>query len=215
LGAASTNQLLLPQDRLRTLTNSRAMVQLVDLGRVRVDERTTLEILPPRNPKSKGTLDLKAGAMYFFTRDRPREFEIQTPQALAASRGTEFLVSLEPDGRELFVVYDGEVELTNYLGQRDRVARRTRHRRSRRSAPQNRRHREQTHRSMVAVLSGGAGRERTFPLASTTRGAHQFTRGLSAGRPAQRAQRISRSVASRRTMMNEFSTRPCCCRSVR
>lgn len=115
-GAVSTNQSLLPQDRLRTLTNSRAMVQLVDLGRVRVDERTTLEILPPRNPKSKGTLDLKAGAMYFFTRDRPREFEIQTPQALAASRGTEFLVSLEPDGRELFVVYDGEVELTNTLG---------------------------------------------------------------------------------------------------
>ncbi|MBC8094466.1 MAG: TonB-dependent receptor [Akkermansiaceae bacterium] len=114
--AAITNQLLKPQDRLRTLAASRAMVQLVDLGRVRVDERTTLEILAPRHSKSKGTLDLKAGAMYFFTRDRPREFEIQTPQALAATRGTEFLVSLEPDGRELFVVYDGEVELTNNLG---------------------------------------------------------------------------------------------------
>jgi Flp pilus assembly protein TadD len=114
--AATVNQSLEPQDRLRTLAVSRAMVQLVELGRVRLDELTTLEILPPRNTKSKGTLDLKAGAMYFFTRDRPREFEIQTPQALAASRGTEFLVALEPDGRELFVVYDGEVELTNTLG---------------------------------------------------------------------------------------------------
>ena len=113
---ATNNQSLEPQDRLRTLALSRAMVQLVELGRVRLDELTTLEILPPRNTKSKGTLDLKAGAMYFFTRDRPREFEIQTPQALAASRGTEFLVALEPDGRELFVVYDGEVELTNTLG---------------------------------------------------------------------------------------------------
>ena len=110
------NQKLEAQDRLRTLAQSRAMVQLVELGRVRVDELTTLEILPPRNTKSKGTLDLKAGAMYFFTRDRPREFEIQTPQALAASRGTEFLVALEPDGREVFAVFDGEVEVTNTLG---------------------------------------------------------------------------------------------------
>ena len=114
--AAVVSQKLEPQDRLRTLTNSRAMVQLVELGRVRLDELTTLEVLPPRNTKSKGTLDLKAGAMYFFTRDRPREFEIQTPQALAASRGTEFLVALEPNGREVFAVFDGEVDLTNNLG---------------------------------------------------------------------------------------------------
>jgi len=114
--AAVINQKLTPQDRVRTLTQSRAMVQLAELGRVRLDELTTLEILPPRNPQSKGTLDLKAGAMYFFTRERPREFEVQTPKALAASRGTEFLVTLDPDGRERFVVYDGEVELTNALG---------------------------------------------------------------------------------------------------
>src|SRR5882672_8935704 len=92
------------------------MTQLAELGRVRLDELTTLEILPPRNAQSKGTLDLKAGAMYYFTRDRPREFEVQTPQALAASRGTEFLVSIEPTGREVFTVFDGEVELTNTLG---------------------------------------------------------------------------------------------------
>src|SRR5262249_30312897 len=40
----------------------------------------------------------------------------QTPQALAASRGTEFLVSLEPSGRDVFTVFDGEVEVTNSLG---------------------------------------------------------------------------------------------------
>ena len=113
---ATPNQKLQTADRLRTLALSRAMVQLMELGRMRLNELTTLEILPPRNTQSKGTLDLKAGAIYFFTRDAPREFEIQTPQALAASRGTEFLVSLEADGRERFVVYDGEVELTNTLG---------------------------------------------------------------------------------------------------
>ena len=113
---AVVSQKLQSQDRLRTLSLSRAMVQLAELGRVRLDELTTLEILPPRSPGSKGTLDLKSGAIYFFTRDRPREFDIQTPQALAASRGTEFLVSLEPNGREVFLVYDGEVELSNPLG---------------------------------------------------------------------------------------------------
>lgn len=113
---AVVSQKLESQDRLRTLALSRAMVQLAELGRVRLDELTTLEILPPRNPSSKGTLDLKSGAIYFFTRDRPREFDIQTPQALAASRGTEFLVTIEPAGREVFMVYDGEVELSNPLG---------------------------------------------------------------------------------------------------
>ncbi len=114
--AAGTNQTLEAQDRLRTLALSRAMVQLAELGRVRLDELTTLEILPPRNSESKGTLDLKAGAMYFFTRGRPREFLIQTPNALAASRGTEFLVASEPAGRTVFTVFDGEVQLSNALG---------------------------------------------------------------------------------------------------
>jgi hypothetical protein len=83
---ALVNQKLQAQDRVRTMALSRAMVQLAELGRVRLDELTTLEILPPLSQGSKGTLDLKSGAIYFFTRDRPREFDIQTPQALAASR---------------------------------------------------------------------------------------------------------------------------------
>jgi Flp pilus assembly protein TadD len=113
---AIPGQKLEAQDRLRTRALSRALVRLVELGRVRLDELTTLEILPPRNPNSKGTLDLKAGAIYFFTRDRPREFEIRTPQALAASRGTEFLVSLQDSGREVFTMFDGEAEVSNPLG---------------------------------------------------------------------------------------------------
>lgn len=113
---AAAGQKLQSEDRVRTLALSRALLQLAELGRVRLDELTTLEILPPRNGKSKGTLDLKTGALYFFTRDKPREFEIQTPQALAASRGTEFAITLDPGGRETFTIYDGEVDITNSLG---------------------------------------------------------------------------------------------------
>lgn len=103
-------------DRLRTKALSRATIQLAELGRLRVNELTTLEILPPRTNASKATLDLKSGAIYFFTRDKPREFLIQTPHVVAASRGTEYLVTVEPDGRSVFDVFDGEVELSNPLG---------------------------------------------------------------------------------------------------
>ena len=59
---ATTGLKLRVEDRLRTLALSRAMVQLADLGRLRVNELTTLEILPPPESSSKATLDLKAGA---------------------------------------------------------------------------------------------------------------------------------------------------------
>src|SRR5258708_2893999 len=113
---AAIGQKLHVHERVRTLELSRAMVRLAELGRVRVNELTTLEILPPREPTSKATLDLKQGAMYFFTRDKPREFLIQTPHAMAASRGTEFLVTLDSAGRTVLTVFDGEVEVSNALG---------------------------------------------------------------------------------------------------
>ena len=113
---AIVGQQLVVADRLRTLQRSRAILKLAELGRFRVNELTTLEVLPPREMAKKVTLDLKAGAMYFFTRDRPREFQIQTPYALAASRGTEFLVSISQTGQVTFAVFDGEVDLTNAFG---------------------------------------------------------------------------------------------------
>src|SRR6516225_2832022 len=44
-----------------------------------------------------------------------REFLIQTPHAIGASRGTEFLVQVEP-GQTLLTVFDGEVSLANPQG---------------------------------------------------------------------------------------------------
>lgn len=107
---------LMIQDRLRTLALSRATLRLAELGRLRVDELTTLEILPPSTATSKATVDLKAGAMYFFTREKPREFLIQTPYAIGASRGTEFLTEVDETGRTVLTVFDGEVDLSNPLG---------------------------------------------------------------------------------------------------
>ena len=88
--AAEPGLFLNVRDRLRTLALSRATLRLAELGRLRVNELTTLEILPPQSTESRATLNLKAGAIYFFTREKPREFLIQTPYAIGASRGTEF-----------------------------------------------------------------------------------------------------------------------------
>jgi Tfp pilus assembly protein PilF len=103
------------QDRLRTLPLSRATLRLAELGRLRMNELTTVEILPPKETTSRAILDLRSGAIYFFTRDKPREFLIQTPHAIGASRGTEFLVQVQP-GQTLLTVFDGEVTLANPQG---------------------------------------------------------------------------------------------------
>jgi Flp pilus assembly protein TadD len=103
------------QDRVRTLSLSRATLRLAELGRLRMNELTAIEILPPKETTSRAVLDLRAGAIYFFTRDKPREFLIQTPHAIGASRGTEFLVQVQ-SGQTLLTVFDGEVTLANPQG---------------------------------------------------------------------------------------------------
>lgn len=103
------------QDRIRTLSLSRATIRLAELGRLRMNELTTIEVLPPKETTSRAILDLRSGAIYFFTRDKPREFLIQTPHAIGASRGTEYLVQVQP-GQTLFTVFDGEVSVANAQG---------------------------------------------------------------------------------------------------
>src|SRR6185503_16950970 len=63
-----------------------------------------------------GLIDLKAGAVYVFTRDKPREYLLQTPDAIGASRGTEFVVQVTPGGGTVVTVFNGEVDLYNAQG---------------------------------------------------------------------------------------------------
>lgn len=102
--------------QLRTGQLSRAAVRLSDLSVFRVDELTTIEILPPQQASDKPGLDIKSGALYFFSRERPQELEIHTPVATGALQGTEFYVSVGPDGRTRLAVLDGQVDLSNSLG---------------------------------------------------------------------------------------------------
>ena len=83
---------------------------------LRLDELTTCEISRPPRESAKPTLDLSAGAIYFFSREKPRELEIRTPAATGALRGTEFVMRVGSGGRTQVRMMDGEVELTNSAG---------------------------------------------------------------------------------------------------
>ncbi len=114
--AAHPGLLLVPGDRLRTLPHSRAAVQLSDRSVLRLDERTTLEILKPRDSE-KRRFGLPSGAIYFFNREKPADVEFDTPLAAGAIRGTEFLLEVAEAGAALHLaLIDGRVELKTGSG---------------------------------------------------------------------------------------------------
>lgn len=113
---ARTNEVLAPGDRLRTGLRSRATLRWSELSVVRVNELTTIEIEPPTRRDQKPKLDLKSGAAYFFSRERPADIEFRTPVASGAIRGTEFHLAVSENGRTELTLLNGEVRLENAQG---------------------------------------------------------------------------------------------------
>ena len=112
-----TNEVLPTGSRLRTGLRSRATLRWSDLSVVRVNELTTIEIEAPGRPGQKPTLDLKSGASYFFSRERPADIEFRTPVASGAIRGTEFHLAVDENGRTELTLLNGEVSLQNAQGE--------------------------------------------------------------------------------------------------
>lgn len=115
--AGHTNQLLHLGERLRTAERSRATVRLSDLSVLRVNELTVMQIREPDDAGNQSLLDLRAGSSYFFSRERPARQQFRTPLASGAIRGTEFNLSVGEDGRTVVTLIDGEVTLSNQVGQ--------------------------------------------------------------------------------------------------
>jgi ferric-dicitrate binding protein FerR (iron transport regulator) len=109
----TVGQKLAWHDRLRTGEDSRAAVRLSDLSILRLDELTEAQVLPPPVARAKPTVDLKQGTAYFFSREKSREINVQTPAANGGIRGTEFVVTVAADGSTSFTMIDGEVEISN------------------------------------------------------------------------------------------------------
>ncbi|TAL06024.1 MAG: tetratricopeptide repeat protein [Verrucomicrobia bacterium] len=111
---ASPGLTLQPGARVRTREQSRAAVQLSDRSVIRLNERTTLQILPPRRAEKKH-FGLPAGSIYFFNREKPADVEFDTPLAAGAIRGTEFLLEVaEAGGATHLALMDGLVELSTH-----------------------------------------------------------------------------------------------------
>lgn len=115
--AAKAGQTLRIHDRLQTEKDSRASVRLGDRSVLRVNELTVFELLPPREKDRKPLLSLKAGSLYFFSREKPSDVEFRTPTAAGAIRGTEFMLSVSTNGETRVELIDGAVDLGNEAGQ--------------------------------------------------------------------------------------------------
>ena len=111
-----SNEVLQIGDRLRTGFRSRATLRWSELAVIRVDELTSMEIQPPAKPGAKPELELKSGATYFFSREKPEDIQFHTPVASGAIRGTEFNLKVADDGRTELALLHGEVALNNPQG---------------------------------------------------------------------------------------------------
>jgi len=101
-------------DTLRTAAGSRADILLGDQSVLRVREETTLVV---EGPKDEGSyvLDLLQGAAHFFSRQGPRNLEVQTPYTVAGVRGTEFGVEVAESSTTVRV-FEGSVHAANSAG---------------------------------------------------------------------------------------------------
>src|SRR5262249_16990991 len=106
-----------PGDQIRTKDRSRATVRLSDLTIVELGPNAHLEVLQPQERRS--ALSLVRGLLHLFHRDKPGEFYFRTPTASPVIRGTEFNLEVAEDGSTTLHLLEGEVTLTNEVGQLD------------------------------------------------------------------------------------------------
>ncbi len=113
---AQVGQKLNYRDRVRTGEFSRATIHLPNDSVMRINELTTITLKPPKKTTGKPGIDLRKGALYFFSRNQPDEYEFGTPTATGAIKGTEFELHLDSEGNTVMTLFDGEVDLSNAQG---------------------------------------------------------------------------------------------------
>jgi len=96
--------------------SSRAALRLEDTGQViRLDQGTTLRVLPPRQ-RGRPLLDLSRGIINLFSPGN-RPLDVQTPYVTAGVEGTEFFVLVNPSQKVAEIgVIDGRVSAENPQG---------------------------------------------------------------------------------------------------
>jgi tetratricopeptide (TPR) repeat protein len=104
-----------PEDKVRTLENSRAAILLQNETVLRLDENTMVKFSALK-PESSSLLELLTGSAFFMSR-YPRSLTIETPYVNAASGGTEFNIKVNPDDKSTTItVIEGQMNLSNEAG---------------------------------------------------------------------------------------------------
>ncbi|HGG60359.1 MAG TPA: tetratricopeptide repeat protein, partial [Gammaproteobacteria bacterium] len=94
------------RDKLRTSSNSRAAVRLVNNTLVRLRRDSTLSFTDVHTER-KSLIELLRGALHMLSRT-PHPLEIKTPFVNAAIEGTEFTLTAEDNASEI-TVFEGKV----------------------------------------------------------------------------------------------------------
>jgi len=113
---AKPDDVLQVGDRIRTGLRARATLRWSELAVIRVKELTSMEIQPPAKDGAKPEMELKSGATYFFSREKPEDIQFRTPVASGAIRGTEFNLAVAEDGITELSLLNGAVDLANAQG---------------------------------------------------------------------------------------------------
>ncbi len=106
-------------DRLRTLQDSRAELELAKIDRIRLAPKTTIEIQKlyeeSRDQKVEAQIALQSGDVWAKVGKKPAgmKLSISTPVAVAAITGTVLRLHVDQDSSAEVKVYNGEVVLQN------------------------------------------------------------------------------------------------------
>ena len=108
-------------DKVRTMVNSRAELELRELDVIRLAPRTTIDIVKlyddTKTHKDQTQIDVVEGDIWAMvnTVDAGAEFTLNTPVAGAAIKGTVFRISVGDDASTQLKVYEGEVRIGNAI----------------------------------------------------------------------------------------------------
>jgi hypothetical protein len=111
---AQIAQQLFDRDTLRTDADGYAVVQLIDNSLARVRPNSMLIIRGEANERGglNTRINVESGSMNLNVAGRQSEYEVATPTAVAAVKGTQFITELSDDGTSTFTCFSGEVAVT-------------------------------------------------------------------------------------------------------
>ena len=101
---------------VRTGDLSQMALLLQDQTQLRLNQNSMLQIKEVAAAGAPTRLDLQAGRAWMQSKGRSPNLVIDTPNAIAAIRGTDWELEVDPSGKTLLMVFSGTVEFFNAQG---------------------------------------------------------------------------------------------------